>query len=73
MIAIMNSNTLYATYYPLSTYNNFPPHLMPIPLHLISCPFHLIVCNDDDDNDVIVMMIYYVLEYMGFKYVCMCS
>ena len=76
IIAIMNSYTLYATYYSLSTYYNFPPHLMPIPLHLFDC---LCVCmyvcryvcmytsmhvciDDDDDNDVIVMMINYVLE-----------
>ena len=37
IIAIMNSNTQYATYYPLSTYYNFPPDLMPIPLHLFDC------------------------------------
>jgi len=68
IIAIMNSNTLYATYYPISTYYNFPPHLMPIPLCLFDCTYACmyVVCidddNDDDDNDVIVMMIYYVLE-----------
>ena len=70
IIAIMNSNTLYATYYPLSTYYNFPPHLMPIPLHLFDCMYVcMCVCiNDDDDNDVIVMMIYYVLELMRHLY-----
>jgi len=74
IIAIMNSNTLYNTYYPLSTYYNFPPHLMPIPLHLFDCMYicmyvdmylSMYLCIDGDDdynNDVIVMMIYYVLE-----------
>ena len=46
IIAIMNYNTLYATYYPLSTYYNFPPHLMPIPLHLFDCMYVcLYVCT----------------------------
>ena len=70
----MKSNTLYATYYPLSTYYNFPPHLMPISLYLFDCMYVcMYVCNYvckyvcmyvriDDDIDVIVMMIYYVLE-----------
>ena len=71
IIAIMKSNTLYATYYPLSTYYNFPPHLMPIPLHLFDCMYicmyvdmyvSIYLCIDGDNNDVIVMMIYYVLE-----------
>ncbi len=60
----MNSNTQYTTYYPLSTYYNFPSHLMPIPLHLFDCMcmyvckyvcmyicMYVFMYDDDDDDD----------------------
>ncbi len=31
VIILIHSTTLHATYYPLSTYYNFPPHLIIIP------------------------------------------
>ena len=64
----------YPRYCTISTYYNFPPHLMPIPLHLFDCMYicmyvdmyvSMYLCIDGDDdynNDVIVMMINYVLE-----------
>ena len=73
IIAIMNSNTtLYATYYPLSTYYNFPPHLMPIPLHLFDCMYvcmHAIMYVCMYVLMIMMMMMIYVCV-LRYKYVC---